>query len=220
MKTRLSKRLRTLFDAIPAGYDSVWDLCCDHGRLGMAILETARSPQVVFVDQIPDITQGVELLLQRYGAEGYKVMCQDAATLRLPDQGRHLLVLAGVGDEVTLSIMTSLMKNGASSPRFDWLVSPANNLFQVREQLQQWPLSVVEEGFVMDKQRGYEWLLLQHSDIPQHPVSNPAPFWDATQPEHRQHLQKLLRHARKQSKNPDQKDQAEREMKVLETLLK
>lgn len=219
MKTRLSKRLNTLFDAIPVGYDSVWDLCCDHGRLGMAILETGKAPEVVFVDQIPEITQEVEAQLQRYGAEGYRVLCQDACTLELPSQGRHLLVLAGVGDEVSLNIMAGLLAHGATHSHIDWLVSPANNLFQVREQLQQWPLSVFEEGFVMDKQRGYEWLLLQHSEAPQHPVSNPAPFWDASQPEHRQHLQKLLRHARKQYRNPQQRDQAEREIQVLERLL-
>ncbi|MHA7879930.1 MAG: SAM-dependent methyltransferase [Saccharospirillum sp.] len=219
MKTRLSKRLRTLFDAIPVGYDSVWDLCCDHGRLGMAILETAKSPQVVFVDQIPEITDGVESLLQRYGAKGYQVECQDARTLNLPEQGRHLLVLAGVGDEVTLSIMTGLLNRGASDARFDWLVSPANNLFQVREQLRQWPLSVLKEGFVMDKQRGYEWLLLQHSETPNHPVSNPAPFWDASLPEHSQHLQKLRRHALKQRQNPAQREQADQALQLLDTLL-
>lgn len=219
MKTRLSKRLNALFDAVPPGYDSVWDLCCDHGRLGMAILETARAPAVIFVDQIQGITRELEERLHRYGAEDYQVVCQDASTLKLPKQGRHLLVLAGVGDEVTLNIMAGLLAQGANKARFDWLVSPANNLFQVREQLQQWPLSVQAEGFVMDKKRGYEWLLLQHCEAPPCPASNPAPFWDASQPEHRHHLQKLLRHARKQSKNPQQRDQAEREIHALQGLL-
>ena len=36
-------------------YDSVWDLCCDHGYLGLRVLHEALCDQVVFVDRVPHI---------------------------------------------------------------------------------------------------------------------------------------------------------------------
>ena len=206
MKTRLGKRLTALFHAIPTGYDSVWDLCCDHGRLGMALIETGRAPEVHFNDCIEPIMADLKARLVRYSARGYTLHTVEAERLRLPDDGRHLLVLAGVGDEMTIRILEALSHTGTPE-RFDWLISPANNLFQVRRWLCEHGLGVLEEGLVFENGRGYEWLrvTLDRQRAPE-PVANPAPFWDGRDPQHRTHLTKLVRHAHKQRRNPADTD--------------
>lgn len=206
MKTRLGKRLTALFDAIPTGYDSVWDLCCDHGRLGMALIETGRAPQVHFNDCVGSIMADLEARLIRYGATGYTLHTVEAERLQLPGEGRHLVVLAGVGDEMTIRILEALSLTD-SADRFDWLISPANNLFQVRRWLREHGFGVVEEGLVFENGRGYEWLqVTSDRHRAPTPVANPAPFWDARDPQHRAHLAKLVRHARKQRRNPADTD--------------
>ncbi len=206
MKTRLGKRLKALFDAIPPGYDEAWDLCCDHGRLGLALLESQRAKQVHFVDQIDSIMMDLQNRLDRYGATGYQLHTLPAEELVLTPNTRPLLVLAGVGDEVTQAIISAVSEHNPSTQP-DWLISPANNLFQVRRYLQQQAFGLLEEDVVFENGRGYEWLRVsQDRQRAPKPVTNPASFWNAQVPEHRTHLKKLIMHARKQLKNPKEAD--------------
>lgn len=214
MKTRLGKRLNALFDAIPPGYDSAWDLCCDHGRLGMSLLETRRTEQVHFVDRVTSIMAQLEQRLTAYGAENYRLHIQDATTIELPAQGRNLAVLAGIGDEVTIAILSS-----ASSPKvstnitanperhMDWLISPANNLFQVRTFLRDNNFGLLNEGIVFENRRGYEWLRVTTDRLKApDPVTLRAGFWNPDRADHRAHLTRLVRHANRQLHNPEQTD--------------
>lgn len=202
MKTRLSTRLRALFEAIPPGYDAVWDLCCDHGRLGLAVLESEGAGEVHFNDSVAAIMNDLEQRLVRYGARRYGLHPGPAEQLRLPDTGRQLLVLAGVGDELSARIITALAQQ-LPAQRLDWLIAPANNLFQVREFLQRQNFGLFEEGLVFDRGRGYEWLRVsQDRDRAVPDVANPAPFWDPNNSDHRRHLSKLLKHARRQQRQP------------------
>lgn len=218
MKTRLGKRLTALFEAIPSGYDAIWDLCCDHGRLGMALIETGKAPEVRFNDCIDSIMTDLEARLIRYGARGYQLHTVEAEQLQLPRNGYHLLVLAGVGDEMTIRILQSLSHQTAPEHQ-DWLISPANNLFQVRRWLREQEFGVLDEGLVFENGRGYEWLRVTR-DRQRAPngIANPAPFWDARDPAHRRHLAKLIRHANKQRRNPQDTD-AEAVLAAYEPLL-
>lgn len=219
MKTRLGKRLKALFDAIPPGYDEVWDLCCDHGRLGLALLESRRANQVHFVDQIDSIMVDLHRRLEQYGATGYQLHTLPAEQLVLTANTRPLLVLAGVGDEVTQAIVSAVSEHNPDTQP-DWLISPANNLFQVRRNLQQLKFGLLEEGVVFENGRGYEWLVVsQDRQRAPKPVGNPAGFWNAAIPEHREHLQRLVSHARHQLNNPNQLD-AQPMLERYEPLLK
>lgn len=218
MKTRLGKRLTTLFNAIPTGYDTVWDLCCDHGRLGMAVIETKRAPRVHFVDCINSIMTDLEDRLVRYGATGYELHTTPAENLTIPAKGKHLLVLAGVGDELSQRIIDAIISHQENA-EVDWLISPSNNLFQVRRHLRLNNFGLQEEGVVFENGRGYEWMRVTRdrtrapNDVP-----NPASFWDSNNPSHQAHLQKLIRHARKQLNSPNQAD-AEQALALYEAVL-
>lgn len=196
MKTRLGKRLTALFNVVAHDYDSVWDLCCDHGRLGMALIETQRTPQVHFVDCIDGIMTDLAATLEHYGARGYQLHCCLAEQIDLPTDGKHLLVLAGVGDEVSIRIVQHLSAQNTDA-QIDWLISPANNLFQVRQFLQP-DFGVLDEGVVAENGRLYEWLWVRSGAAK--PIKNPAPFWNPDDAEHRRHLHKLLKHARQQQR--------------------
>lgn len=219
MKTRLGIRLKALLNAIPHGYDSIWDLCCDHGRLGMALLETERTPKVHFIDQISEIMADLGQRLVEYGAKGYQLHRQDAATLELPQSGQHLLLLAGVGDEVTNTILADLTsKNPNANP--DWLISPANNLYQVRGFLRAKGFGLLKEGVVFENHRGYEWLMVT-KDRKRAPQSIPPTgvFWDTNRAEHRAHLLKLVKHGRQRLNNPTQAGEARAMLELYQRVL-
>ena len=51
---------------ISGHYDHIWDCCCDHGLLGMLLLERSAARHVHFVDCVPSLMQALELRLQRF----------------------------------------------------------------------------------------------------------------------------------------------------------
>ena len=63
---KISKRLKAINQLVPDGYDHIWDCCCDHGVLGMLLLERKAAPTVHFVDQVPAIMALLEARLQQY----------------------------------------------------------------------------------------------------------------------------------------------------------
>lgn len=192
---RLGRRLRQLVAQIPEGYDCVWDLCCDHGYLGLELLQQRPDQSVTLVDQLAPVMADLHnRLLDSTPNANWQCLTLDASLLRLPP-GRHLLVVAGVGDEVLLRIMTALRQQHSHRCRIDWLLSPANNVFLVRHQLQQWRMQTQDQGLIDERSKLYEWLRVQEWDQGElTSVDNPAPFWCASQALHRQHLSRLAAH--------------------------
>lgn len=63
---KISQRLQQINSMISGHYDHIWDCCCDHGLLGMLLLERSAARQVDFVDCVPSLMQALELRLQRF----------------------------------------------------------------------------------------------------------------------------------------------------------
>lgn len=63
---KISQRLQQINSMISGHYDHIWDCCCDHGLLGMLLLERSAARQVHFVDCVPSLMQALELRLQRF----------------------------------------------------------------------------------------------------------------------------------------------------------
>lgn len=212
MAAKLSPRLQALLQAIPPGFACLWDLCCDHGQLGSAVLSQKLCRQVIFVDQLPGAMQQLALeLAAQFNPDQYQVICQDACQLTQTSTEPELMVLAGVGDITSLAILDAL-----KAPNRHWLISPANNHFALRAELQQRALALVNEGLVFDRGYAYEWLLLQPSANSKIPLM--SPHWQPQQPEHQQELQKRLARAQKQCRH-HHKIHAAAEVQALEALL-
>ena len=47
---KLGRRLRQLDTMLEQQYSIIWDCCCDHGLLGMSLLQRKLAEKVVFVD--------------------------------------------------------------------------------------------------------------------------------------------------------------------------
>ncbi|MBP6518478.1 tRNA (adenine(22)-N(1))-methyltransferase TrmK [Shewanella sp.] len=63
---KISQRLQQIDSMITGHYDHIWDCCCDHGLLGMLLLERSAARHVHFVDCVPSLMQALELRLQRF----------------------------------------------------------------------------------------------------------------------------------------------------------
>ena len=63
---KLSKRLQAINNMIDTHYQNIWDCCCDHGLLGLTLLNRKTADIIHFVDIVPSLTTRLESLLEKY----------------------------------------------------------------------------------------------------------------------------------------------------------
>jgi tRNA (adenine22-N1)-methyltransferase len=173
---RLSLRLNHLYQwALASGqYDDVWDLCCDHGRLGLhwhrAFLRAQQplATRVHLVDCVPSI---IEALQSRYGhcvSPHLSITCTDAAEIPLSPSGRQLIVIAGVSGGGVMKIVDRIMQrleqisDANIDAEYEFMLSPNLNTFELRQFLQQYPLDLLAEEFVAENGQCHEHLHLRY----------------------------------------------------------
>lgn len=99
----LGTRLQTIYDAL-LSQEEVWDVCCDHGLVGLKALQDSEIPFVHFVDQVPHI---IEALPEEEKARYYAVPAEE-----LDQSLGGTVVIAGVGAYTILSIVQAWESKG------------------------------------------------------------------------------------------------------------
>lgn len=92
----------------------MWDLCCDHGHLGVAAYKSGAFPEVCFVDPVPTIIERLEELFRKYSLKESttKVSFFCVAGEDLPQAVSGTLVATGVGGHTIVSILQGLQQKG------------------------------------------------------------------------------------------------------------
>ncbi|WP_422379377.1 tRNA (adenine(22)-N(1))-methyltransferase TrmK [Marinicellulosiphila megalodicopiae] len=140
-------------------YDDFWDLCCDHGFLGMTLFKNTQNSQIHLVDQVPKI---VEILKQKYekfndGRALFKT--QNATQIILNTNKRHLIVIAGVGGETAIEILESIINKNPKA-NMDFAISPNSHIFQLRCFLQK-HFTLLHEDLIRDGNRFHEHIFVR-----------------------------------------------------------
>lgn len=90
----------------------LWDVCCDHGYVGIKALETSEFPEVHFVDQVPHIMERLETLIKQYWRikpeHNYFLHLHSGESLEMDVNGTMLV--AGVGGLTIKTIVSSLIE--------------------------------------------------------------------------------------------------------------
>ena len=134
-KVKLGYRLQQLKQMVIKNYDHIWDCCCDHGYLGMALLQQNSNVELIEVNQINenltstnctvhfiDIIQPLMIqlreTLKRFHSNElnennvlWEVSCQDTSTIKLTKNQTHLVIIAGVGGEKTIQLIQAIINN-------------------------------------------------------------------------------------------------------------
>ena len=205
LKTKLGKRLKHLFTTIPSDSDIVWDLCCDHGALGRAILETRQNTHVIFNDIHPDIMLRLSEQLVQLNASNYELAVSPAEKITLKKAVNQTVVLAGIGDEQCITILNSLaLQEPAKHCRF--IISPTTKVALVRQFLITRHFYLLEESVVTENNRTYEVLTVCLSNQ-SNSIKMTSELGDDVgrgwrkKPEHIRHLNKLIGYYQGQALN-------------------
>lgn len=151
-------------------YEHIWDCCCDHGLLGMNLVARKAAPTVHFVDVAPSLIKSLGIKLSENFSTNAKssatwlTHCMDASSLSLDKHtGKQLVIIAGVGGDLTLSIVNKLhdtLKFAGKLENVDFLLCPIRQHYQLRCGLREKLFKVRKELLVEENMRIYEVLLV------------------------------------------------------------
>lgn len=163
---KLSKRLAAIDALITEPEDIIWDCCCDHGYLGLALLKRNAANKVIFVDIVPDLMANLELLLLRVSSaqsmhsnnDQWQVLCKDVGAIKLTSDTKQVVVIAGVGGELLLKLLQQVVANNSmhiiQNVRF--ILCPVQHTYTLRTGLDLLGLGLLSEQIIVDNKRFYE----------------------------------------------------------------
>lgn len=112
-------------------YQKVWDLCCDHGKIGHEIYQLGNCQKIEFVDCVQRIVLGLQNKLQEN--DNYTFTLKDAREVKI-ECSDNLVIIAGVGGELVCEILESLKRNSYTH-YFDIIISTNNSIHKVKDYL-------------------------------------------------------------------------------------
>ncbi|WP_165721429.1 MULTISPECIES: tRNA (adenine(22)-N(1))-methyltransferase TrmK [unclassified Pseudoalteromonas] len=203
---KLSKRLTAIDTLISQHHDIIWDCCCDHGYLGMALLKRAAANQVIFVDIVATLMNDLETQLSSINKlqktcnknPQWQVLCQDVGKIEIAQNKSQVVVIAGVGGELLLSLIQQIIANNAvehlNNVRF--ILCPVHHTYKLRVGLKQLGLGLVSEQIVYDNKRFYEVIEVSFSS--NNEISHTGnKMWDFSSAEHAMYQRQLINHYNK-----------------------
>jgi tRNA (adenine22-N1)-methyltransferase len=190
----LTPRLAALYSEYldaSTDYDIIWDTCCDHGYLGQAILASNPRGQLVFVDQVVSITKALREHLQSQSYVNYTIYTQDLAELKLAVDKTHLVIVAGIGGQLIVELLTRLLANIKIS--IDFIFCPSTSVHSLRDYLSNNNFGLLNESIVTDNNRFYEIIFVRYKAAGRESVSLLGQMWDSNNNDHQQYLKNLIR---------------------------
>ncbi|WP_217519761.1 tRNA (adenine(22)-N(1))-methyltransferase [Vibrio metschnikovii] len=159
---KLSQRLQHIEQLITQPYDHIWDCCCDHGWLGQALLTRQAASCIHFVDIVPELIDVLRQRLSRHypNQTQWSADCMDVARLPLDKHhGRHLVIIAGVGGDLTAELVSKII-TAHPNQSIDFILCPVYHTYRLRQQLRQLSCQLYHESLVEDNRRYYEVLYI------------------------------------------------------------
>ena len=211
---KLGTRLEQLKQMVITDYDHIWDCCCDHGYLGMAILQKLDCKDsnctVHFVDIIQALTVQLRQTLKRYYSSEFNqsriswlVSCQDASLIDLAKKQANLVIIAGVGGEKTIQLIQGIINNNKQI-NFELLLCPVHQNYLLREFLIQQNFGLIKERLVKENGRHYEILHVSKSaHIKLSLVGSQQ--WDYSRQDDRLYLDRMIHHFEQKQNAPQNK---------------
>jgi len=194
-------------------YQHIWDCCCDHGQLGVGFLARDTANTVHFVDIVPSIMTKLERQLLSTFAERskqWRLHTMDVRELPIdqyPPEDTHLIVIAGVGGELSLKMVSALVKKYPSY-QLEFLLCPVRHQYQLRDGLSLLGLSLLGEELHKEQKWYYEIIhlvavnannnaakRLLEQGVDELPIEAVGSIlWHESSAQHREYLSKTIAH--------------------------
>lgn len=202
MKLKTSKRIKAIVNMAEGSYDHVWDICCDHGKIGILFAQQHQIHSIHFVDQVPSITEELKAKLNSYIPKHiyFDVITGPGEKLQIENKQKNLFILAGIGSETIIDILNNFKNQKLLNN--DFLISSHKHPHKIRQYLIENNLKLFKEILIYDGNQYYEMML----------VSMKAPhsitlvgdlMWDFQNTKHIDYFNRLVHYNKLKAKNGD-----------------
>jgi tRNA (adenine22-N1)-methyltransferase len=179
---------------VSIAYDHIWDCCCDHGLLGIMLLERRAAKAIHFVDVVEPLIAEVKCKLERTFPDRFdwQVHCQDVSALKLPDLGSQLIIIAGVGGDLIIDLVRAINR-AYPQHQLEFILCPIRHNYKVRKDLIALGFGLINEKIINEGKQFYE--VIHVSVSAQTPISKVGSImWDLSKSVHQQYLSRTLAH--------------------------
>lgn len=161
---RLGERLAHIFQWVSTAqeYDDIWDLCCDHGRLGLHLHKRHLNSHVYLVDKVASIIDRLEKDFGGLDDGRLSFKTADASALNITAEKNTLVIIAGVGGQNLIAMLEGIVDRLDDGAALDFILSPNYHMFELRTFLQARPFTLINEAFVTEKSFSHEHLWLRY----------------------------------------------------------
>lgn len=155
----ISKRIEAITSLSSDSYDEIWDLCCDHGKIGIDFA-IKYSPKVVhFIDQVPSIIENLKANLPFIENVSFNVQCIGCEDIQINETSKNLIVFAGVGSETIIKALKNLKTQNLGTSHL--LISTHKHPHKLRMFLRAQKFSLIKEILIYEAGQFYEMLLVE-----------------------------------------------------------
>lgn len=209
---RLGLRLDHIFQWIKSAppYDNIWDLCCDHGRLGLHLHERHPDSQIYLVDKVASIIDKLVIDFNELNDGRLHFKTADACQLNIHAEKPTVIIIAGVGGQNIINILESILPRLSGNGKLEFILSPNGHMFELRKFLKDSGFHLIEEAFIKEKGFCHEHLWLgykqQENGVTDDALFKPVPdigdaIWQDMTDTKREYICKLIKHYRRMLDN-------------------
>jgi len=145
-----SKRLRVVYNLIP-NTDAFYDLCCDHGQLGIEVLKNKDVKHVYFNDVVESICIGlINKLKASYITNAYSIL--NCACENIEFKKESTISIVGVGYHTIIRLLENIANNQTL------IISSHTKTLELRHFLNNGHYRLLEERLVEENGHIYEVL--------------------------------------------------------------
>ncbi len=154
----LSKRLKALASHYD-GQQSIWDVGCDHGLLGLSFVNHPLRPHIHLVDPSLDVINKLQQVIDSDIPKSHfiKIHHKKGQELKLETNSK-LIFIAGMGGKEIKEILKALRSQMSASDRV--VVSPHRGILELREYLALSDFRLVHEYALMEDEQYYQVICL------------------------------------------------------------
>lgn len=161
---KLSKRILSLSKlALYQEYQTVYDTCCDHGKIGLCLLDQKLSmKELVFVDIVPQIISDLKASITDIPSAYASLKTQTLSIKNLQFSKEDLVIIAGVGCDLILGALSTHQQKGVQPKHY--LLSSHTKHLECRKALKEMGLKLVSEILIEEAGIFYDHLLVSYEE--------------------------------------------------------
>lgn len=194
-------RIESIVELVNENTEELWDLCCDHGKIGqLGLTKKQKIEYIYFVDIVKHIISSLSKDADIPDSIKTSFLTKSAAEIDPTSKLQKTFVMAGIGGSLCITILKNLLSKISDSDEI--IISANSQILELREFLITQKIKLVSEKLVLERGQFYELIVIARVGRSISPYGDS--LWSNMESVHFQYLDQLIKYYSLKSKyKPD-----------------